>query len=291
MNVHPLALTVIFLLGIHCLEAQTNTQPSPPDPLLEADGKSQRHDSNNTTAVSAALAPAGQGPVALPDDTNQQPDPEVPNKEPVTTAAPNANESTAQADTTPVTDPPAEATAKPSPGLAVRVEKLQIGIGLIDPAQVKLLAPFPAKPLTPAPTGWHLEPSEKAPPITRDVELSPGNKISLTIRPHLLVPDADGNRVFSVLEPSYDPALGYRQSATVGAILAHSINQLEDDAKELGTTIDKLQQLLVSMPKSAPATTPSPESKPAAKPVSPRLHNKPDAVAEPKTKAKPARTP
>ena len=71
--------------------------------------------------------------------------------------------------------------------------------------QVKLLAPFPAKPLAQAPAGWRLESSEHAPPFTREVELSPGKKITLKIRPHLFVPEADGAAVFNISEPGFEP--------------------------------------------------------------------------------------
>jgi len=128
---------------------------------------------------------------------------------------------------------------------------------------VKLSAPFPAKPLSQPPVGWRLDTSDSAPPFTREVEISPGSKITLTIRPHLLVPDADGAQVFTVSEPGYDNALGYQQTATVGAILSESIRQLDEESKQLGTAIDSLQQLLVSLPKPEPLPEPKPETKPA----------------------------
>lgn len=162
---------------------------------------------------------------------------------------------------------PEEEPKKEEEGLAVRVEKLHGGIGAIDPTKVKLLAPFPAKPLAQAPAGWHLEAKNHAPPFTREVELSPGSKITLSIRPHLLVPDADGATVFTISEPGYDKTLGYQQTATVGAILSNSIRQLDDDAKRLGVAIDSLQQLLISLPKPEPALMPeqAPRAIPARK--------------------------
>lgn len=144
----------------------------------------------------------------------------------------------------------------PTPGLVVRVEKMQSGGQIIDPAQVRVLAPFPAKLLAKSPTGWRIEPSDSAPHFTREVELAPGKHISLTVRPHVLVPDANGSTVFSIPEPGYSAPMGYHQNATVGAILSSSIGQLEKDASELGGAIDQLQQLLVSLPK--------PEQAPAA---------------------------
>ena len=73
---------------------------------------------------------------------------------------------------------------------------------------------------------------------------------------------------FSVPEPGFDPALGYRQNATVGAVLARSIRQLDEDSRDLGNAIDKLQQLLVSLPKPEPAAEiipPEPTPKPGNK--------------------------
>jgi hypothetical protein len=150
----------------------------------------------------------------------------------------------------------------PAPGLAVRVEKLQSGNQAIDPAQVRVLAPFPAKLLARSPEGWRIEAAAGAPHFTREVELAPGKHISLTVRPHVLVPDADGSTVFSIPEPGYAAPLGYRQNATVGAILATSIRQLDKDAAELGNAIDQLQQLLVSLPKAEPPPA-APENQPA----------------------------
>jgi hypothetical protein len=148
----------------------------------------------------------------------------------------------------------------------VRVEILQAGTGTIDPSQVKLRFPFPAKPLSQPPAGWSLKSSPTAPPFTREIELSPGRKITLSIRPDLLVPDADGANVFSMPEPGFDASLGYRQNATIGTILSSSIRQLDQDSIELGSAIDKLQQILVSLPKPEPKAEPVPEPQPPPKP-------------------------
>ncbi len=150
----------------------------------------------------------------------------------------------------------AEPTAEPETGLAVRVESLKTGTATVIPDQVKLLAPFPAKPLAEAPAGWRLAISDSAPPFTREVEVSPGTRVTLSIRPHLLVPDVDGVNAFGVSEPGYDDTLGYRQTETVGAILATSIHQLDNEARQLDAALDRLNQLLVSLP------TPDLEPKP-----------------------------
>ena len=153
-----------------------------------------------------------------------------------------------------------ELPPKPAEELAVRVEKLQSGNGAIDPAQVTLTAPFPAKPLAAVPAGWHLDVSSSAPPFTREVEIAPGAPLTLTIHPHILVPDEDRANVFTIPEPGYHHPLGYQQTGTVGAILASSIRQLDEDSKNLGTAIDSLQQLLSSLPK--PEQQPHAEPKP-----------------------------
>jgi hypothetical protein len=144
-------------------------------------------------------------------------------------------------------------------GVAVRVETLQTSETPIDPKQVKLLAPFPAKPLSEAPAGWTLDAAGKAPAFVKDVELSPGVSISLSIKPHVLTAVADGTKFFSVSEPGFDATLSYQQTHTLGSILSTSIEQLDESSKRMGEAIDHLQQLLVSLP--APATeTPAPLS-------------------------------
>lgn len=135
-------------------------------------------------------------------------------------------------------------------GVTVRVEKLQTGQGPIDPKKVDLQAPFPPKPIGAAPVGWHLENPESVAPVSREIELGPGAKIHLSIRPHILVPDSDGATSFSVREPGYDASLGYLQTATVGAILSRTVARMDDDTKQLGQVIDQLQQLMASLPKN-----------------------------------------
>ena len=233
-------IATIALLGCLFAAAQDVVEEPQPDPVLEAIQKFQNRDQENPNEISVTLDPVKEEsqPVLV---TGKPP-----------------------AETTIVAPPDQELAEPPKPAneLAVRVEKLHTGKGLIDPAQVKLTAPFPAKPLAHAPSGWRLDASDSAPPFTREVEIGPGSKITLTIRPHLLIPDADGAEVFTISEPGYENALGYQQTATVGAILSNSIRQLDEESKQLGTAIDNLQQLLVSLPKPEPQPEPQPESKP-----------------------------
>jgi hypothetical protein len=146
---------------------------------------------------------------------------------------------------------PAMERKDPQKGVAVRVETLQTGETPIDPKQVKLLAPFPAKPLSDPPAGWKLDASGNAPAFVKEVELTPGVSISLSIKPHVLTTAANGSSLFSVGEPGFDSALGYQQTRTLGSILSTSIEQLDESSKRMGDAIDHLQQLLVSLP--APA--------------------------------------
>ncbi|MFM2196643.1 MAG: hypothetical protein RLZZ505_75 [Verrucomicrobiota bacterium] len=139
--------------------------------------------------------------------------------------------------------------APPKAELEVRVESIRKGSGTIDPSQVKLKASFPAKPLSEAPEGWILEKSEQAPVFRKDVELRPGTTISLSIKPHILNPDADGINTFSVGEPGFEASQGYLQENTVSAILSSSVAQLDNDSLQLGNAISELHRLLGSLPK------------------------------------------
>jgi hypothetical protein len=137
-------------------------------------------------------------------------------------------------------------------GVTVQVEPGRSDSGKFDAASVKLLAPFPAKPRSQPPSGWRLEHPEDVPSITKEVELKNGTRIPLSIRPHLLVPDADGENVIGVQEPGYDPALGYAQIGTMSAVLATSVERMEDDSRKLGDALDRLGQLLSSLPTPEP---------------------------------------
>lgn len=83
------------------------------------------------------------------------------------------------------------------------------------------------------------------------VEIEKGKNIALNVKPHILVPETDGLLTFSIVEPGYDPAKEYQQTGTVGAILARSVEQLDEDSKQLGSALDQLEQILLSLPKPA----------------------------------------
>ena len=277
MNARPalsaFALVALALSGVSSSVAQKVTQEPQEDPVQKAIREFKSRDSASSNEVTVVLDPVGEPPAVIPAESGSEPDTDTATKpeQPVlvTGTPPDDSHLIKEALATAAADAPTEIPAdsiadvpppEPRKGLYVRVEKLQTGTGNIDPTQVKLLAPFPAKPLADPPAGWLMEASENAPPFTREVELSPGNKITLTVRPHLLVPAANGADVFQVSEPGFDASMGYHQNATVGAVLSHSIRQLDEDSKQLGAAIDNLQQLLVSLPKEETKPAPKPET-------------------------------
>ncbi|MDP4997170.1 MAG: hypothetical protein NWQ16_13205 [Akkermansiaceae bacterium] len=147
---------------------------------------------------------------------------------------------------------PAPAPENKEPGLEIKVESVTKGTGQIDPSKVKLKASFAPKPLSTPPAGWSLEKSEDAPALVKSVELQPGTSITLRIQPHVLSPESDGLNVFSVGEPGFETALGYRQTQTVSAILGDSVAKLDSDSIRLGNAISDLHNLLASLPKPEP---------------------------------------
>ena len=151
------------------------------------------------------------------------------------------------------------------PAPADAAKQLPDGMALAaDAAAVKLLAPFPAKPLFQAPVGWRLEHPGDVPAFVEKVQLANGTTISLSIRPHLLVPDADGQNVLAVNEPGYEPALRYAQTGTMSAILSESADRMEEDSLKMSEALDRLGQLLSSLPaapEAPPAKAPSPVKK------------------------------
>jgi hypothetical protein len=246
MNSHLLALT-ITVLGTLCCPAQ-KVPPAAPAPVptdAVADAIKKFFDSRNADKPPTELTVELPAPTPAPPPTPA---------ESTTAESKPARDAPPAASSGAVATADAGTPAESAPSLTVQVEQLQTGSGTIDPKTVKLLAPFPAKPLATPPPGWRLDPATSAPPFIRKVDLAPGASITLTIRPHLLVPDTSA---FAIPEPGFDPACGYRQARTVSAILANSIQQLDEDAKHLGNAIDQLQQFVSSLPRSAPPPPPA----------------------------------
>lgn len=239
-------IAAVTLLGTLFVDAQKVQEEPRVDPVQDAIEAFANRDKKPNEVVVVLEPPAPDKPVNVTPPTKPEPikvTGNVPQETPVT----------------PPPTPPALAAieppkipAKADPELTVRVEKLQTGKGKVDPSKVVLRTPYPAKPLSATPAGWRLDTSESAPPFTREVEIAPGSKITLTISPHLMIPDADGAKVFAISEPGYDHSLGYLQTNTVGAILSNSVQQLDEDSKKLSNAIDHLQQLLISLPKPDP---------------------------------------
>lgn len=160
-------------------------------------------------------------------------------------------------------NPPADAMLEeelaptPEEPSGVRVE-VEAGSSTtqVDASDIKLLAPFPAKPLSAPPHGWKLIQPQDAPPFSKKVELASGSTVTLSIRPHVLVPDADGDAVFGIREPGYDPAAHYSQKDTIGAVLADSIMSLDANSDRLGAAAKRLDELLTSLPAPAPKASP-----------------------------------
>lgn len=267
----PEAIAIVAFVTAPSTVAQNSLPKPDTDSLMETAARILQGKSAHPNEVIVVLPPPDSEPSAAEDaagesSENEGNSPATDDADALESDAETLGEDPEIEAVAMMDEAPEEAPQAPEPGLAVRVERLQSGSGGIDPAQVKLLAPFPAKLLARTPEGWRIEASKQAPPITRDVELAPGKNITLTIRPHLLVADADGSTVFQVAEPGFDSPLGYRQDTTVGAILSNSIRQLENDSLQLGSAIENLQQLLVSLPQPDPVPDPEPASQSANKP-------------------------
>ena len=145
-------------------------------------------------------------------------------------------------------DPAAGQSAPHGP--QVRVHSLRDTTGTdVRAEDIEITTPFAAKPLGSPPAGWKLVSSPDATEFTENIEVAPGTWLTLSIRPHVLTPEADGHDVFHIAEPGFDPAHGYRQEATVGAAISSSLRQLEEDARVLGHVIDELEQILISLPR------------------------------------------
>lgn len=243
-------LSAFLLIGVSTASAETTPADVENNPLLEAILEFGLRDRSLPNEVAVVLDP----PPAV----------ELPPAEPSGDGVPDdrEDEEISPADIADITDDvpadiadvmeqesPADFSSAPGPGLAIRVETIRHGQTMIDPARIALHAPFPAKPMSAPPRGWQLLSPDHVPEIIREVELAPGSSITLGVRPHVLVPLANGATIFTIPEPGFDAALGYHQTRTVGAVLADSVQNLDEDAHKLGRAIESLQQLLVSLPK------------------------------------------
>ncbi|MBC7980107.1 MAG: hypothetical protein H7Y36_06045 [Armatimonadetes bacterium] len=205
--------------------------------------------------VTVVLEPPAPRAIAVDENVDVKPSAEKTEKPVLVTGKPpkeqqqDAPTNPKEAENAPAILGEPESAKTTEPGLEVRVESIRKGTGKIDPSQVKLKSSFPAKPLSSAPGGWKLEKVDTGPAFERDVQLSSGTTISLSIRPHILTPESDGVISFSIPEPGFQALDGYQQQDTVSAILGKSVVQLDEDSKHFGEAIDRLQQILASLPK------------------------------------------
>jgi hypothetical protein len=165
---------------------------------------------------------------------------------------------------TPAADPPppAETPASEEPveknGIRIEVQGGNKDVR-IPASDIEIVAPFPAKPLSTPPAGWRLAHPDSVTAVAHEVTLNNGTPVKLSIRPHVLVPDADGRDIFALREPGFDSAKGYNQTDTIGAILAESIHTLDDHTDRLSEASQSLSELLDSLPAAPPVAEPAPE--------------------------------
>ena len=222
-------IIIVGIMGIHSHAQDIITKDSERDPIL-----------------SALLE---NGPELEPEDPNDS------SSDP-TNEDPDDSSDTAPVDA--ITIEQLAELAKDTGGVKVEV----IGGSTtekVNAKDIKIVAPFPAKPLSREPRGWRLTHPRSAAVLTQNVDLPNGNSITLTIRPHVIVPDANGSDVFALNEPGYDHNKGYAQTDTVGSVLADSIHELDTHSDRLNAASQRLTELLDSLPSPAPAAVVVPE--------------------------------
>lgn len=138
-------------------------------------------------------------------------------------------------------------------GIQIQVEKAQPDSGAKNIlGRVKILSPWPAKPMASAPEGWKFSPAPAGlAPYSKSVKLNSGNEVVLTITPFVLEPLSDGLNAIRIAEPGYDPAQKYTQKDTVGTMLKNSTMELEQNEKQAASAIRRLQLLVSSLPTQA----------------------------------------
>lgn len=154
-----------------------------------------------------------------------------------------------------------EAQPTPDEGISIQVEKPTAPHdGTAPSGEVKVFSPWPAKPMFPAPEGWKFAPApEGMEPYRTKAKLSTGQEVSLSITPFVLVPVTDGLSAIRIVEPGYKPGLGYVQRDTLGVMLQKSNADLEQNEQQAAKAIERLQQLLSSLPQTntPPAASPA----------------------------------
>jgi len=137
-------------------------------------------------------------------------------------------------------------------GIEIQVEKVR-GASRAGSStdKVKVTSPWPAKPLDSPPLGWKFIPApDGISPYRTTVKLGDAQSVTLSITPYVLVPVSDGRNVIRIAEPGYQPEQGYLQQDTIGSILKESTQELEHHEQRTAAAIQRLQQLLSSLPQS-----------------------------------------
>lgn len=136
-------------------------------------------------------------------------------------------------------------------GIQIQVEKTAGKSGVKhQKGKVKIEAPWPAKPISVPPAGWKFAPGGKeTEPFRTQVELASGNTVDLSITPYVLVPISDGRTAIKISEPGYEASLQFAQKNTLGVMLQNSTAEIENHEKHAAAAIQRLQQLLSSLPR------------------------------------------
>ena len=114
---------------------------------------------------------------------------------------------------------------------------------------VKVTSPWPAKPLDVPPLGWKYIPAPAGiEPYRKTVKLGDSDSVNLAITPYVLVPVSDGLHAIRISEPGYQPGADYMKETTIGSILQRSTEEIERNERHTGIAIQRLQQLLSSLP-------------------------------------------
>ena len=116
-----------------------------------------------------------------------------------------------------------------------------------DHRELTLHTPWKPKPMQDAPRGWRYVMGNKEQAYPATILLSNKKKIKVDIIPYVLAPE-ESDQTALVVEPGYLPELGYAQTKSVSATISSSNKELEFAEQQLETSIQKLKQLMVSLP-------------------------------------------
>lgn len=140
---------------------------------------------------------------------------------------------------------------KENEGIQIQIEKTvgESG-GVTGKGKVKIDSPWPAKPISVPPAGWRFVPGPSdSEPFRKQVKLDSGYIADLSITPYVLVPIEDGKNVIKIAEPGYKDYLKFSKNVTLGVMLQNSTAEIENHEKQAAEVIQRLQQLLSSLPR------------------------------------------